>query len=72
VDAQIDHEVEDPDLVLFGRIADRGRLETVAEGFVIEFDRSEPRQFRLVLEVPVEGQILLFHCDSCPPEGDSP
>jgi len=61
IDAQGLHQVENLDLLFDGRIADGRRLQAVAQGFVVEQDRSARRQLRRRYLVPVVDQVRTVH-----------
>jgi hypothetical protein len=61
IDLEPLHQVEDVELVLDRGASDRGRLETVAEGFVIELDAKRRSFPALAGLVPVVDQILFVH-----------
>ena len=60
VDPERLHQVEDGELLLDRRASDRGRLEPVAQGLVVELDRSARGHGRSARPVPVVDELGLF------------
>ena len=63
VDAELVHEMEQPDLGFDGRVYDRGILKSVPQRLVIEFDVGyrTPIERGGVGRVPVVNEVLLVH-----------
>src|SRR5579859_4016711 len=64
VDAELLHQVQDAQLLLDGRIFDRGRLQAVAQRFVVEQDLARRTEAGVVQRVPVVDEFgMPRHCD---------
>ena len=64
LDAEILHEVEEVDLVFDGRIGNGRRLETVAQGFIVQQNRFFGQRFGLADLIPVINQLLPVRMDA--------
>ena len=58
VDAELVHEMEEAELLVECRILDRGALEAVAQGLVVELDLGRSRAFAAI---PVVDQVVVVH-----------